>query len=134
MMLYQPLAGSFVGDKMSHPSKHLRKRIASRDNCICTYCARKKCKAPFIRIDHITPKKAGGTDNTNNLTTSCARCNYLKASHSLTDFLTLAKQKKKYHYDEYKYFTSIVKTLGKKIEEGLCGEDYYHYGENKTNS
>lgn len=54
----------------------LRFEIFKRDNFQCQYCGRTsrndKCK---LVIDHIVPKKWGGTTEKSNLITACEECN-----------------------------------------------------------
>lgn len=60
-------------------SKRLRFEILRRDNHTCRYCGR---KAPDteLRVDHVIPVALGGTDNPDNLVTSCEPCNTGKSS------------------------------------------------------
>jgi 5-methylcytosine-specific restriction endonuclease McrA len=54
----------------------LRFELFKRDNFQCQYCGRTpkidKCK---LVIEHIIPRAKGGTNDINNLTTSCFECN-----------------------------------------------------------
>lgn len=68
-----------------------RKRIVwKRDNYICRYCGIDmnghmidgKQRLPFsqITVDHIIPRCAGGSDEEENLVTSCFKCNNKKGN------------------------------------------------------
>lgn len=60
-------------DRMNN---RLRFQIFERDNFTCQYCGRnvKKHKAVLV-VDHIIPKKKGGSDDMSNLITACIICN-----------------------------------------------------------
>jgi len=61
-----------------------RFEVFKRDRFTCTYCGR---SAPdvLLQVDHIHPKAAGGTDDIDNLTTSCFDCNQGKGSRMLEE-------------------------------------------------
>lgn len=48
----------------------------------CAYCG-----ADSEHVDHIVPRAAGGSDEWDNLTASCKRCNLAKGTTSLLQFL-----------------------------------------------
>jgi len=50
----------------------LRSEIFQRDNFTCVYCGKKNIP---LCIDHFIPVKYGGTDDKENLRTSCFKCN-----------------------------------------------------------
>lgn len=60
----------------------LRWQILERDNFTCQYCGQ---KAPNVtlEVDHILPIEDGGTDESNNLKTSCFACNRGKSGLSV---------------------------------------------------
>ena len=71
--------------------KKLRKNIISntkrfqvlkRDNFKCQYCG-KTAKETTLEVDHIIPKSKGGSDELDNLITSCIECNRGKRDKSL---------------------------------------------------
>lgn len=55
-------------------SKSKRFKVLKRDNYTCQYCGR---SAPEVKleIDHQKPVSKGGTNDINNLVTSCRSCN-----------------------------------------------------------
>src|SRR4030065_254306 len=59
----------------------IRITLFDRDECTCKYCGRSpmKDKNVILHIDHKIPKKKGGTDDLNNLITSCEQCNLGKS-------------------------------------------------------
>lgn len=68
--------------------RFLRKRvdIFDRDNFRCRYCGRSPLTDTkvILHIDHKIPKKHGGTDDIDNLITSCMDCNLGKSDRLLT--------------------------------------------------
>ena len=62
----------------------VRFEVFKRDNFTCRYCGRRTPEA-ILEIDHICPLSAGGTDDLENLATSCYECNRGKAARLLTD-------------------------------------------------
>lgn len=59
-----------------------------RDNFTCVYCNSKASHSVELTLDHVIPKSKGGTNNQDNLVTSCRSCNQLKGSRSLLEFIT----------------------------------------------
>lgn len=68
----------------------LLKIIFKRDNYTCAYCGKIGGK---LEGDHIVPISKGGSDDLNNLTTSCRQCNRQKKDKTVSEFLRW-KQKK----------------------------------------
>jgi hypothetical protein len=65
-------------------STQLRFRIYQRDGFRCQYCGVPATDAP-LHIDHIQPVRAGGSDDTNNLTLACDDCNFGKGGDELPE-------------------------------------------------
>lgn len=63
-------------------SKALRFRIFARDGFTCRYCGRQS-DAVSLQVDHIIPVCQDGTNDEENLITSCADCNSGKAGHTI---------------------------------------------------
>ena len=59
----------------------LKSFIFSRSNGKCVYCG-----APAQEIDHVVPRRSGGTDSTYNLVASCKACNQKKSNKTLKEF------------------------------------------------
>lgn len=53
----------------------IRSRIFSRDNFTCQYCG---ARGGRLECDHIVPLSRGGSDEDDNLATSCKPCNRSK--------------------------------------------------------
>jgi hypothetical protein len=64
----------------------LRFEIFKKHNFTCQYCGRKTPEI-VLELDHIIPRSKGGTDNEDNLTTSCWECNRGKGASLLTTIL-----------------------------------------------
>ncbi|MER5758875.1 HNH endonuclease [Streptomyces sp. NPDC002082] len=67
-------------------SKRLRYEVLQRDNHTCRYCGATAPDVP-LRVDHVTPVALGGTDNPDNLVTSCEPCNSGKRSATVDSAL-----------------------------------------------
>jgi hypothetical protein len=63
-------------------STRIRFEILKRDGFTCQYCGRKPPEVQ-LHVDHIKPQWEGGTDDPENLITSCADCNLGKGRHRL---------------------------------------------------
>ena len=63
------------------PSVHLTKReILRRDNYTCQYCGQ---HAPYLTVDHVLPRRLGGTYSWDNLVAACPSCNHRKGGRTL---------------------------------------------------
>lgn len=67
--------------KRRRESKKQRFRIFVRDNFRCQYCA-KKFQVFDLTLDHIEPRSKGGSDEPENLATSCVACNQRKGDRN----------------------------------------------------
>ena len=56
-----------------------RKNVIVRDRHICQYCGTNRGS---MTVDHIKPRKLGGSDTWDNLVCACARCNNKKGDGS----------------------------------------------------
>lgn len=61
----------------------LRETVRERANNRCEYCLRRQIDSPLapLQIEHIVPKKHGGTDQSENLALACGECNLHKGSN-----------------------------------------------------
>lgn len=80
--------------------KKLRFTVFQKDNFTCQYCGRKPPKV-VLEVDHILPRAEHGTDEIENLITSCEDCNRGKGKMLLTK--TPAKVRKNIKSIEEKY-------------------------------
>jgi len=63
-------------------SKSKRFEVFNRDSFTCQYCGRIP-PLVMLHVDHVIPVAKGGTNDMENLTTSCAGCNSGKGSKSI---------------------------------------------------
>jgi len=61
-----------------------RNAVFERDGYRCTYCGEDVANEPHC--DHIVPLLQGGSNDLQNLTTACRRCNSSKAGRSLEEW------------------------------------------------
>lgn len=62
----------------------MRKSVFERDNYTCQYCGE---VGGLLEADHIVPFSKGGSNEIDNLTTSCRKCNRQKKDKSVKEFL-----------------------------------------------
>jgi 5-methylcytosine-specific restriction endonuclease McrA len=62
--------------------KDQRIRVLKRDGYICAYCGQEA-----DQVDHVIPRKAGGTHDMENLVACCKSCNSKKGAHNEGVFL-----------------------------------------------
>lgn len=72
---------------MSRKSISKRKRFSvfARDGFTCRYCGRQPSDV-ILHLDHIIPVSKGGTNDPENLVTSCADCNLGKAATRIEQY------------------------------------------------
>lgn len=58
----------------------LRMEILARDGFRCRYCGRVAPEV-VLEVDHVVPRRDGGTDGRDNLVTACRDCNGGKGTH-----------------------------------------------------
>lgn len=66
------------------PEKRLA--IYLRDGLACVYCGDAIEDGVRLTLDHITPHSRGGSNQAENLVTSCVRCNSARGNRSLAAF------------------------------------------------
>lgn len=66
-------------------SVRVRFEVFKRDGFKCSYCGRTAAHGAQLEVDHVLPLAAGGTDDIENLTTSCWDCNHGKAAKLLEE-------------------------------------------------
>lgn len=67
----------------------IRKIVYERDNYTCVYCGEKGLK---LEVDHKLPFVRGGSDELENLVTSCRSCNRQKRDKTAEEFLEWRKK------------------------------------------
>ena len=67
-------------------SKKIRYEVFKRDNFKCFYCGKKPSdEGVVLEVDHVLPVYEGGTNDIENLVTSCKDCNRGKGKTKLND-------------------------------------------------
>lgn len=64
--------------------RKLRKEVFARDNFTCKYCAK---IGGILEVDHVVPLSRGGTNDIENLATSCRNCNRRKRDMTAEEFI-----------------------------------------------
>lgn len=94
-IIYQPdiddevneFINKYVKQRLYHVNNDLWKEISKdvfeRDEFTCQYCGKVGGK---LEVDHKIPISRGGTNDFENLTTSCRKCNRQKRDKSVEDF------------------------------------------------
>ena len=75
-------------------SKKARFEVFKRDGFICQYCGSHP-PTVVLHVDHIVPVAGGGTNDQDNLITSCLSCNLGKGARSLDDIPQSLRDKAK---------------------------------------
>lgn len=84
MLAEQNAGGNYTQSDINH----LRQKL----NDCCRFCG-----IPLNnggQIEHLTPVARGGSNNPNNLTLSCYKCNYEKTSKTLDEYLEWRQERK----------------------------------------
>jgi len=56
-----------------------RKEVLLRDRHTCQYCGK---KIKMLTLDHVVPRRQGGTQNWENIVSACIACNHFKAGRT----------------------------------------------------
>lgn len=89
-----------------------RRTVFARDGYVCQYCGQ---TAKDLTIDHVIPKRLGGTSEWDNLVTACRRCNARKSDKLLaqTNMMLLRMPKR----PKYTPYISLTKYLAGRRNE-----------------
>jgi len=63
--------------------KRISKQVFERDNFTCLYCGE---IGGILEVDHMFPISKGGSNELDNLTTSCRKCNRQKRDKTIQEF------------------------------------------------
>lgn len=63
--------------------RRISKVVRERDHFTCAYCGQ---VGGILEIDHVIPFSKGGSDELDNLVTSCRKCNRQKKDKTLNEF------------------------------------------------
>lgn len=117
-------------------SKKIRFEVFKRDGFKCSYCGNEP-PAVILEADHINPSSEGGTDDINNLITSCFDCNRGKKNIPLSVITTqlqenfeVLKEKEEQLKEYRKFVAKIARRIQKDINDidSLYTEQYPKWG------
>ena len=100
-------------------SKKLRFEIFHRDGFACQYCGATP-PSVVLHVDHVFPVKSGGTNDQNNLITSCESCNLGKSAKHLSDVPLSIKDRSKRILeieDQLKGYNEILLARADRIDQ-----------------
>jgi hypothetical protein len=116
-------------------SKKLRHEVFKRDNFKCFYCGVKPSDGDdvILEVDHVLPVCEGGTNDIDNLVTSCKDCNRGKGKTKLNDknYSSLKKAEHDAVDDKIDVMKEFVKSRMNKSREIEPACDYIHDTMNK---
>jgi hypothetical protein len=99
--------------------KKIRFEVFKRDGFLCAYCGESPPKV-VLQVDHIDPVSKGGTNDIDNLVTSCQPCNIgkgatslLKVPQSLSDKAKLIAEQE----EQIKCYQEIIAKKQARIED-----------------
>jgi hypothetical protein len=122
-------------------SLKLRFEVFQRDNFTCQYCG-KKTPEVILEIEHIIPVSKGGTDEPDNLTTSCFECNRGKGANLLDTILkdknvhheTVLLAEKEFQLAEYNHLKNKIRERENKEITELINHFVSQFPENDRKS
>jgi 5-methylcytosine-specific restriction endonuclease McrA len=104
-------------------SKKLRFEVFKRDGFVCQYCG-KHPPDIILEVDHIHPKAKNGSDDINNLITSCFDCNRGKGKielkqipNSLSENKEILEEREKQYVEYHKLLAKIESRITREINE-----------------
>ncbi len=106
-------------------SLKLRFEVFKKNDFTCQYCGRKTPEV-ILELEHIIPISKGGTDELDNLTTSCFECNRGKGASLLDTILkdrdihdeTILLAEREFQLAEYNYIKKKIRNReNEEIEE-----------------
>lgn len=114
-------------------SKKIRFEVFKRDDFTCKYCGNKPPNV-MLEVDHIKPVSKGGTNNINNLITSCFDCNRGKSNielkkipNTLLQNQEILQEKEDQLKEYHKLIRKIENRINKEVE--MVNERYSSYFE-----
>lgn len=99
--------------------KKLRFEVFKRDGFACQYCGAHP-PSVILHIDHVHPIAEGGSNDIDNLITSCVGCNQGKGAHLLSQTppsLTEKGEELREREEQIKGYTTILRDRAARIED-----------------
>lgn len=97
-------------------SKRLRFTVFKRDGFRCSYCGAHPSETVFLEVDHINPVAEGGSNDIDNLITSCQDCNRGKGAIPLSVIPQSIKEKSAETQEREEQICAYYKILAAKKE------------------
>jgi len=107
--------------KRKQLSKKARFEVFKRDGFVCHYCGAKPPQA-LLQVDHILPVSKGGTNDFDNLITSCQACNLGKSNTLLNDVkpdMRNAIREMKERESQIEEYRKYVKKAKRRLDVGV---------------
>jgi 5-methylcytosine-specific restriction endonuclease McrA len=92
---------------MSGQQSRNRQKILEDSDNICFYCGG-KYDTRYLHIDHKIPKSRGGSNKKSNLVVACQKCNLLKGTLTIEEFLKKAEKECNRHQRLYDYWLDVI--------------------------
>ena len=113
-------------------TKKIRFEVFKRDGFACQYCG-KHPPETTLEIDHVQPKSKKGSDDINNLITSCFDCNRGKNNielktipNSLQENKEILQEREKQYLEYHKLLAKINKRVSSEINQvTVIFENYF---------
>lgn len=102
-------------------SKKTRFEVLKRDSFTCQYCSAKPPKVP-LEIDHINPISKGGTNDIDNLITSCFDCNRGKSDNlldSIPNTLIEKSTRKRLAQEQYDEYQKLLNKETRQLKKNV---------------
>lgn len=101
--------------------KKLRFEVFKRDGFTCAYCGATP-PSVILQVDHIHPVADGGTNDSDNLITSCQPCNIGKGANLLSKIPATLQQKAamiKEQEEQLKAYYEVIKEQKERIDDEM---------------
>lgn len=104
-------------------SVRTRFEVFKRDRFTCAYCGQTPPKV-LLEVDHVVPRAAGGSDDMENLVTSCQDCNRGKSDKLLEEGVrpavsTVAIEELEERIAQAQAYAQLAQTMGDLLEKQL---------------
>jgi hypothetical protein len=103
-------------------SKKLRFDVFKRDGFVCAYCGATP-PSVVLQVDHINPVANGGSNDIDNLITSCQPCNIGKGANTLESIPQSLSEKAKFIAEQEEQIKGYQKIIRER-QERLDDESY----------
>jgi hypothetical protein len=112
-------------------SKKIRFEVFKRDGFKCAYCGKTPPEV-MLEIDHIQPKSKNGSDEIDNLITSCFDCNRGKSHIELTaipNTMQLNKEIIEERENQYLEYQKVLRKVEKRLRKEILevGQVYNNF-------